>query len=57
LRVDFAHETRNLVAQRKATLLEAAQQQFIQRDGVTEAINGGVKVRVVNSQLNELPGQ
>ena len=54
--VEFAFDAGDLVAQREAPLLEAAQQQFVHRNGFAEAIDGGVKVRVVNSQLYELPG-
>ena len=56
MRIDFALEASDLVAQCEATLLEAAQQQFVQGRGLDEAINGGIKVRVVDSQLYELPG-
>ena len=56
MRIDVALEASDLVAQRKPALLEAAQQQFVQWRGLDEAINGGIKVRVVDSQLYELPG-
>jgi hypothetical protein len=54
LRIEEALETSQLVAQGKPPLLQAPQQQFVTRHDLSEPVDGGVEVGMLDPQFDQL---
>ena len=54
MRLDGSLDTRDLVAQRQAPLLEAAHQQFVLRHDLAESVDGRVQVGMRHAQFDQL---
>ena len=53
VRVELALQARNLVAQTQAFLLESSHQQLVQRIFVAGAINHGIEIAVLDTQVDQ----